>query len=119
MKKTFAIVIVCISIGAFQGCYYDKDELVYPVTNCDTTNVTYATHISGIIQAKCSGCHTGAVTSGFNFSILGPLQARALNGVLMDRLTTSDLSRRMPQGGSMLPACEIDKFRAWIKRGAK
>jgi hypothetical protein len=122
MKKITAIVSLCIAVVIFQGCFYDKEELVYPQSttpaNCDTANMKFSTTISALIQARCSNCHTGAATSGFNFTTYNPLKARATSGVLMDRLTTSDPTKLMPQGGPKLPACEIEKFRAWVNAGA-
>lgn len=121
MKRIVGTLSVIAAISVFTGCFYDKEELVYPQTgtgNCDTANMTFSTTILPLINTRCNDCHTGNVTSGFNFSNYNVLRARAISGELMNRLTTTDPSKHMPQGGPMLPDCEIQKFRAWVARNA-
>jgi hypothetical protein len=121
MKRITGFVAVAMVVVLFTGCFYDKEELVYPRTTpvtCDTANMTFNTTILPLINARCTNCHTGTATSGFNFTNYQLLKSRATNGTLMTRLTTTDISKLMPQGGPKLTDCEIAKFRAWVNRGA-
>jgi mono/diheme cytochrome c family protein len=119
MKK-----LICIGLAAtaLTGCFYDKEALVYPQdpnnASCDTTIVTYTAVIQPLIQTRCANCHTGSVTSGINLSTYNFLKAKSQdNNKILTRLTTSNPSQLMPQGGPKLPDCEINKIRAWINRG--
>jgi uncharacterized membrane protein len=67
MKKRTAISIVSLSLFILVGCYYDKEDLLYPVTvDCTTVNASYATDVSPLILSKCSyaGCHSAGSSAG-------------------------------------------------------
>lgn len=116
MRKFVSIIIIVVVISSINGCYYDKEDLVYPKTSCDTTNITYSKDIQSIVNTNCSSCHTGIATSGFDFSSYDEFKEHAMDGDVMDRITTNDVTRRMPQGGPKLSDCDINKIRAWINR---
>lgn len=118
MRKCLSLVILIAVIINLPGCYYDKEDLVYPKSTCDTLNMTYTKDIQSIITVNCSGCHTGNVATGVNLGTYAGLRTRADNGRLLDRITTTDPNRLMPKGGPRLPECEISKIKAWINRGA-
>src|SRR5437868_2705424 len=48
------------------GCKYNNEEELFGVKNsCDTSNVTYSTTITGILNTNgCAGCHSGSAPSG-------------------------------------------------------
>lgn len=115
MRKIVGVIIMAVTILFFNGCYYDKDDLVYPKSTCDTANMTYTKDIQNIIATNCSSCHTGNISSGFNLGNYDDLKEHADDGDLMDRITTNDITRRMPQGGK-LSDCDINKIKAWVDR---
>jgi len=67
MKKRTTISIIILSVFIWTGCYYDKEDLLYPVTvDCATVNARYATDVSPLILSKCSyaGCHSAGSSAG-------------------------------------------------------
>lgn len=120
MKKILSLIMIAFVIAAFQGCYYDKAELVYPTQNCDTTNMKYTTGIQNIIHAHCDVCHAGSASGSFgiNLDSYGDLKAWADNGTLLDRVTSTDPAVMMPKGGPRLSDCEINKIKAWINNAS-
>ena len=53
MKKHFLSILALGAILVAGGCYYDVEEDLYPVDNCVTTNMSYATDIVPICQTNC------------------------------------------------------------------
>ena len=87
--------------------------------SCDTTNVTYTGTISPLLIAKCAGCHNSATSSGnINLTTYSGAQLQALNGRMLGAISHTPGYTPLPQGGSMLPDCEIDEIRIWIENGA-
>lgn len=87
---------------------------------CDTTNVTYANFVRGVMETNCTGCHTGAgaYNNNVDLSTQAGVKAVALdNNRLMSAIDHSG-QFDMPKGGQKLDDCTIDKIRAWIRRGA-
>jgi len=88
--------------------------------NCVTTNMTYSGHIAPIIQANCFACHSNANAniSGFSLEGYSNLKARVDDGRLLGAITHTSGFTPMPQGGSKLPDCTINRIKAWIEAGA-
>lgn len=113
----FAIAFIFIAI--IQGCYFDKEELLYPgstqAVDCTTVPATYSADVSPIIIAKCAEatCHDAATASGgFIFEnynqvhdALDRVQARAI------------IERTMPPTAPLSPS-EINILKCWIESGA-
>lgn len=88
-------------------------------SGCDTTNISYTTHIRPVMQAKCNGCHGGSFPSaGLDLTTYGSLATIALNGKLLGVVEHQPGYSPMPQGGNKLPDCEIRQIRSWIEDGA-
>jgi hypothetical protein len=125
IKKIFFYTATVIVVFAFSSCYYDKTQLQYPATNCDTTNVTYNTDIVNILDASCQSCHKGASSSsGIDLYDYATIKSLALDGRYVYGSLLSSVSFQggnpnpMPQGANQLPACDINKIRAWVNGGA-
>jgi mono/diheme cytochrome c family protein len=127
-KSSIAIVLVTI---CFAGCYYDKEDLVYPrqtttsttttTTPCDTTTVKYSVDIKNILTQNCYACHSGTAVNGggFKYDVYpGQLVAKALSGALVGAITHSPGFSAMPKGGGKLSDCDIAKIRTWVRNGA-
>ena len=100
-------------LALISGCYYDKEDKLYPnASYCDTTNVTFAGTIKPIITSRCAtpGCHiTGGqppelTTYSLIVTSLTRVKVRAI-----------DL-KTMPSAGP-LSDCEIAKLQIWINAG--
>jgi hypothetical protein len=124
-RFVFAVVSFLLGIIIFQGCYYDKADQQYPFTGCDTTVVRYSVEIRSILDASCKSCHQGpSPVSGYDLYDYPTIQALALDGkytfgsLLSAVLHEGGNPNPMPQGGNKLPDCDLDKFTAWVNRGA-
>jgi hypothetical protein len=128
MRKIVSIVIIFLVVIGFAGCYYDKEDVVYPrqtattpTNSCDTNNVRYSVDIKNILSANCYACHSGTAANGggFKFDVYpGNLVAKALSGALVGTITHSPGFSAMPKGGGKLSDCEIAKIRTWVRMSA-
>jgi hypothetical protein len=97
-----------------QGGYNNKCDS----SGCDTVNVTYTKGISPITQAWCVGCHGGSnPANNMRLETYDEVKACATGGRLMGALRHETGYKPMPNGGGMLPPCEIDMFQIWINTG--
>lgn len=117
MKRAFylfsAVIVFIVS-----GCYYDKEELLYG-SNCDTSNVTYSSTITGIINSYgCLGCHVGANPSGgINLETYANVKMVVDNGRLYGAISHAPGFRPMPDGAAKMNSCDLKKVKAWIDAG--
>jgi hypothetical protein len=125
IKKIFVYTTIVIILFAVSSCYYDKTQVQYPATTCDTTNVSYSIDIINILDASCQGCHKGSgSSSGINLYDYATIKSLALDGKYVYGSLVSSVSYQggnpnpMPQGGNKLPECDINKLRAWANLGA-
>jgi len=81
---------------------------------CDTINpVTFSGTIWPVMQASCTGCHSGASPSGnITLTNYDNIAAVASNGSLLNSLQGNGVTK-MPLGGSFT-ACRIRQFEIWI-----
>ena len=110
--------IFILTIFALSGCYYDKENELYPYTGCgDTTNVTYSQSIAPIMVANCNICHSagnpsgGVVTSNYD-----GLSIVAQNGHLWADVNWE--GDPMPKGGDKLSVCDLAKIKKWVDAGS-
>jgi len=69
------------------------------------TTVPDATSVSTLLQNKCVRCHSNSTARG-GLNLLGPITDAQQKSILT-RVTTSDTSKRMPQGGPPLTVQEL------------
>ena len=93
-------------------------------------NIDFRTQIQPVLNASCIKCHAGAnVGGGLTLDSIDALAHGGKTGaavvagdpshsLLYQRLTTTDVSTRMPLGSPALPAQTIALIRAWIEQGA-
>ena len=113
--KTLILTSFLIGVIFLTGCYYDKEEQLYPNsannTDCNAP-LTYTSGIKTILDLNCafSGCHaTGAVSPDLtNYT---SVTANAIK-ITSRAITIKDMPR--PAGMS---ACNITKLDNWIKGG--
>lgn len=121
MKRKYVspVVFLLLLTAAFmQGCYYDKEELLYPGSNtpvdCSTVNAKFAANVLPLISAKCatSGCHDATASGGLVF------QSYAQISGAKDRINArAVVEKTMPAAGPLQPA-EINIIKCWIESGA-
>lgn len=113
------IIIGCAIAGTSSGCYYDKEEILYPAGICDTTSVTYSTSVAPILSSNCISCHGGATpSSGISLETYNQVKILADNGRLWGSVSHTGPYSPMPKGGNKLNACNLTKIDKWIKAGA-
>jgi len=122
-NKAIIFLCSCCLFVAFTGCYHHKGDIEYPSTACDTTNVTLSGELTDIMEANCFRCHSNAnadISGGsYNLQDYNTIHEAALSGALLSSiLRDNKLAPPMPQDGGKLSDCEINKFKAWIDRGA-
>ena len=100
--------------ASMSGCYYDVEEELYG--SCDTSSVTYSGTIKPLLTSYgCYGCHTGTSASGgVNLDTHHDLVTQ-MNKVWIAINHTG--TKPMPQGGSKMNACDINKVKAWMDQG--
>jgi hypothetical protein len=120
MKRIFGILILMILIGS---CYYDKEELLYPVdlNSCDTSNVSYSSGVSPLLSQYCLMCHGANYTTsggGVNLNDYANVKTYVDNGKLMGSIKHETGFSPMPKGGGMMNDCIIAIFESWITKGS-
>ena len=106
----------------FTGCYYDKEEIIYPAGSCNSAGSTYSGTVSPLLNARCNSCHSTAAapTSGNNIVLdnYNSVKIQANNGKLLASINHAGGATPMPKGGSKLSSCEIAKITNWVGSGA-
>lgn len=121
MNRPFKFLVLAVfATVLLAGCYNDNEEDLYPQTpDCDLTNVTYSATIAPIMATSCNGCHGAASASGGVITeTYDGLKAIASNGKLYGAVSHASGYSPMPQGGSKLSQCAIDKIKTWVDAGA-
>lgn len=99
------------------GCYYDKEELLYPGA-CDVGDATAAGYwtdtIEPLILSRCANCHFPGGDGPGDLTQYINVKAIVDNGSFQQQVF---ISKAMPQGGS-LSACDLQKLQAWVDAGA-
>ena len=108
------IISALLLAAVFSGCYYDKEELLYPSEKaCDPT-ISFTVEIMPIIQTRCAivACHdAGSGNIGGPFTNYTQIKNKAIN------IKSQVLSGAMPQGSS-LSAAQIQAISCWVSNGA-
>lgn len=112
MKK---IIISTILLGTviFTGCYYDKEELLYPNSICDVKSSTFSSDVQSIIKNNCatSGCHVAGAT----FPDLTTYASIKTN---IDRVKVRAITEKTMPKSNPLSDCNIKKLQLWIDNGS-
>lgn len=121
MKKYIPVFILALTLT---GCYYDKEDQLYPkpanTGGCDTTGMTYTADIKPILDGTCatSGCHDAVTKSnGWDLSSYNGAVTTATGGRLMGSLKHETQFFPMPKSLPKLDDCTISKIQAWINAG--
>jgi hypothetical protein len=122
MRVKLILYIILSMAFLVTGCYYDKEDLLYPApnANCDTIAIiSYAQHVSPLLIQKCSGCHSqGNASGGIAMGTHSLDNVIALNGKLLGTIEHKPGYNPMPQGLARLNTCEIAIIKKWIDNGA-
>ena len=120
MKKMFFALIAFLLAMVFfnTGCYYDKAEVLYPDTVCDTASVTYSTSVAPVLSSFCNSCHSGvAPSAGIKLDTYNDLKIQAANGRLWGAVSHSTSYSPMPKNAAKLNTCNLAKIKKWLDAG--
>lgn len=112
------LVIGCWMVISFAGCYYDKEQLLYPgsgTVDCAGINAKFVSDVKLIIQNKCAsaGCHDAATAAG-GAALVTYDQIAGKASRINQRCV---IEKNMPPG-SPLTKAEIAILKCWIDSGA-
>lgn len=117
IRSLLALLLVTAAV-ILNSCYYDNEEELYGnQQQCDTTNVTYSADIAPLMTSSCNGCHSGAgAAAGIATNSYDQVVANIdrISGAINHKPGFS----AMPQNGSKLSDCDLNKFAAWINSGS-
>lgn len=116
---TAFIIMSGTLLFSLNSCYYDKSDLLYPNTACDTAAVKYATSVLPVLSSNCINCHGGATPSaGISLDNYAGVKVQVDNGRLWGAVSHSASYSPMPKNSAKLNNCSLDKIRIWIAAGA-
>ena len=115
----FLIILILAIITIGPGCYYDKEEVLYPDTFCDTTAVTYSQSVAPVLSSFCNSCHGGNTPSaGIKLDTYADVKIQATNGRLWGAVSHSTNYSPMPKNATKLNSCNLSKIKKWVDAGA-
>lgn len=113
------IIITGIMVTSLNSCYYDKSDLLYPDTACDTTAVKYSTSVLPVLSSNCISCHGGSTPSaGIGLDTYAGVKMQVDNGRLWGAVSHNSGYSAMPKNSNKLNACSLAKIKIWIDAGA-
>lgn len=113
------VAALCIVAVSNTGCYYDKEEILYPQTVCDTANVTYSSSVVPILLSNCTICHGGSTPSaGIKLDTYADVKIQVTNGRLWGAVSQATNYSPMPKNGTKMSTCNLTKIKKWIDSGA-
>lgn len=122
MKKTFLAIV---SIAILSGCYFDKEDKLYPTpatSTCDTTSATFSATVLPIMMQGCatSACHDAISQSGgYNLTTYAGVKVAVDDGKLLGCMRQESGFDAMPKSAAKLDDCLINKVARWVHLGAK
>jgi uncharacterized membrane protein len=113
-KENIAMVLTWIKQGA------KNNSCEASGTACITTNISYAKDLVPILQASCTGCHSGTKPQGaIDLTTYANVYKYALNGKLYGSVAHIAGYIAMPSASVRISSCEISKIKSWIDSGSK
>lgn len=123
IKQNSKMKYILISLTVFFifmiSCYYDSEESLYPdFGDCDTLQVTYVSHIQGIVNNQCISCHgSGTADEKGAGIILDTYELLAGNLSVTGAIRHEPAYSPMPKDAAKLHDCLIRQFEIWEESG--
>jgi uncharacterized membrane protein len=105
------------------SCYYDVQEELHPSAykiECDSTaGFTYSLHVSEILSANCTVCHSQSLASaGVVLDNYNGVKIVADNGKLAGAIDHQTGFDPMPLNAAQLSVCDRLIIKKWIENGS-
>ena len=119
MRSVF--IILAFFSFSLASCYYDNEEELYPVTQCNVDSMSYVNDVIPILDnAACFACHSEQANFGnVNLSSYDQVKKYVDDGSLIGSIKHDSGFSAMPQNANKMSPCNINKVQAWITQGAK
>lgn len=117
-KSAFAFFAFLLILFTGNGCYYDKEDELYPgsgTISCTGVAAKFTTDVKPLLQSKCatSGCHNSASAAGGvvleTYAQIAGKSARINQRCVVEKT--------MPPGAPLNPT-EIAIIKCWIDSGS-
>ena len=112
-KRWYIMSIIAGMTILTTGCYYDKEELLYPdsAVDCSTVSATYA-KVQSIMTNKCNNCHSArSAAGGVVLETYDQVKAKA------DRINQRAIVEKTMPPTAALATDEIAILKCWINSG--
>ncbi|MBI5008324.1 MAG: hypothetical protein HZB98_01425 [Bacteroidia bacterium] len=114
-----AFLIIMFITAVSVSCVSNNEYDLYGIPDCDTTNVTWDSKISAIMQANCVVCHGEDVSyNGVRHDSYESEMIVVNDGRLRGVVNHLDGYVKMPKDPGKLPACELELINTWLDNGA-
>lgn len=114
-----AFLIIMFITAVSVSCVSNNEYDLYGIPDCDTTNVTWDSKISAIMQANCVVCHGEDVSyNGVRHDSYESEMIVVNDGRLRGVVNHLDGYVKMPKDRGKLPACELELINTWLDNGA-
>lgn len=112
-------IAFCFTMLINTGCYYDNEEELYGISECETANMSYQLDIAPIIELSCFPCHRNDVADGsVRLESYNEIKVWVDNGALVGAINHASGFSPMPKVGGKLTDCKISQIESWIEAGA-
>lgn len=119
------ILFALFGIALLSGCYFDKEDKLYPkptTPTCDTTTATFTGTVLPIMMQSCatSTCHDAVSQSGgYDLTNYAGVKMSVDDGKLIGCIRQDQGYDAMPKSANKMDDCSINKIARWVHLGAK
>ena len=121
IKKTASTTLFVLILLTFftESCVNNNELDLYGVRDCDTSNVTWDSRISAIMEANCVICHGEDLSyNGVRHDSYESEMIVVNDGRLRGVVNHFDGYVKMPKDRGKLPECELLLINTWLDNGA-
>jgi len=115
MRRLLSLIVFTALI-LVASCYYDSEEVLYGLTACNNTTLTYNARISPLITAKCLSCHDAASGNSVILENYTQVKDQFTNGQALCAVQRDPGCLAMPQS-TPLSSCDLEACQKWVEAG--
>lgn len=114
------VLTIFILLTLFHLSCVNNNELdLYGVQECDTTNISWNSKISAILEKNCVICHNDQLSyNGVRTDNYNSVLVVVTNGRLFGVVNHLSGYPQMPKDRGKLPDCELEQINLWLNNGA-